>query len=154
MSIFDITSYNSLRRGFDYYESKRVSKLTKKNDSDYEAIVSNSEHHEYHVCFNTKHLRKSTCDCPHADGRMIICKHKVAVFFQIFPHEAEIFKEEIDAQEKEAELLYQTHLRKQRERYEEVKAYVEQLPLETLKQTLIDYMMDQYDEEDDFTELY
>jgi hypothetical protein len=85
---------------------------------------------------------------------MIICKHKVAVFFQIFPHEAEIFKEEIDAQEKEAELLYQTHLRKQRERYEEVKAYVEQLPLETLKQTLIDYMMDQYDEEDDFTELY
>ena len=30
MSIFDIASHNSLRRGFDYYELKRVSKLTKK----------------------------------------------------------------------------------------------------------------------------
>ena len=154
MSIFDITSHNSLRRGFDYYESKRVSKLIKINDSDYEAVVSNSEKHEYHVCFNTKHPRKSTCTCPHAEGRMIICKHKVAVFFQIFPHEAEMFKEEIGAQEKEAELLYQIHLKKQRERYEEVKAYVNQLPLETLKETLIDYIMSQYDDEDDFTELY
>jgi len=154
MSIFDITSHNSLRRGFDYYESKRVSKLTKINDSYYEAVVSNSEKHEYHVCFNTKHPRRSTCTFPHAEGRMIICKHKVAVFFQIFPHEVEMFIEEIDAQEKEAELLYQIHLIKQRERYEEVKAYVDQLPLETLKETLIDYIMSQYDEEDDFTELY
>ncbi|MDY0339546.1 MAG: hypothetical protein RBQ78_07295, partial [Acholeplasmataceae bacterium] len=65
-----------------------------------------------------------------------------------------MFKEVIDAQEREAELLYQFHLKKQRERYEEVKAYVDQLPLETLKETLIDYIMSQYDEEDDFTALY
>ena len=58
-------------------KSKRGSKLTKLNDSDYEATVSNVENHEYHVSFNMKHLRKTTCDCPHADGRMIICKYKV-----------------------------------------------------------------------------
>lgn len=154
MGIFDITSYNSLRRGFDYYESKRVSKLIKVSDSDYEAIVSNRENHEYRVHFNTKHPRKSTCNCPHAEGRMIICKHKVAVFFEIFPREAEMFKEKIDAQEKEAEMLYQIHLRKQRKRYEEIKAYVDQLSLETMKENLIDYMMSEYDNEDEFSLLY
>lgn len=81
MSIFDITSHNSLKRGFDYYESKSVSNLNKINDTDYEAIVRNSENHEYQVRFNSKHPRKSTCNCPHAEGRMIMCKHKVAVFF-------------------------------------------------------------------------
>ena len=151
MGIFDITSYNSLRRGFDYYESKRVSKLTKISDADFEATVSNRENHEYHVRFNTKHPRKSTCNCPHAEGRMVICKHKVAVFFEIFPQEAEMFKERIDAQEKEAEMLYQIHLKKQRERYEEVKAYVNQLPLDTMKEALIDYMMSEYDNEDEYS---
>lgn len=151
MGIFDITSYNSLRRGFDYYELKRVSKLTKISDSGYEAIVNNRENHEYHVRFNTKHPRKSTCNCPHAEGRMIICKHKVAVFFEIFPQEAEMFKEKIDAQKKETEMLYQIHLRKQRERYEEIKAYVDQLPSDTMKETLIDYMMSKYDNEDEFS---
>lgn len=155
MSLFDITSHNSLRRGFDYYESKRVSKLTKINDSGYEAIVRNSENYEYLVYFNTKHLKKSTCNCPHAEGRMIICKHKVAVFFEIFPREAKLFKEKIEAQEKEAEMLYQKHLREQRERYEEVKAYVDQLSLDEMKETLINYMMSEYDnEEDEFDELY
>ena len=62
-----------------------------------------------------------------------------------------MFKEKIDAQEKEAELIFQTHLRKQRERYERLKAYVDQ---ETMKETLIDYMTSQYDGEDDFHELY
>jgi hypothetical protein len=82
---------------------------------------------------------------------MIICKHKVAVFFEIFPREAEMFKEKIDAQEKEAELRYQIHLRKQRKRYEEIKAYVDQLSLETMKENLIDYMMSEYDNEDEFS---
>lgn len=154
MSIFDITSQNSLRRGFDYYESKRVSKLTKINDSDYEAIVRNIENHEYHVCINTNHPRKSTCNCPHADGRMIICKHKVAVFFEIFPNEAKMFKEDIDAHEKEAEKIFENHLRKQRERYEEVKAYVDQLPLELMKENLIQFMISEYDEEDEYIDSY
>jgi hypothetical protein len=82
---------------------------------------------------------------------MVICKHKVAVFFEIFPREAEMFKEKIDAQEKEAEMLYQIHLKKQRERYEEVKAYVNQLPLDTMKEALIDYMMSEYDNEDEYS---
>jgi hypothetical protein len=62
-----------------------------------------------------------------------------------------MFKEKIDAQEKEAEMLYQIHLKKQRERYEEVKAYVNQLPLDTMKEALIDYMMSEYDNEDEYS---
>jgi len=155
MSISDITSHNSLKRGFDYYESKSVSNLNKINDTDYEAIVRNSENHEYQVRFNSKHPRKSTCNCPHAEDRMIMCKHKVAVFFEIYPIEANKFREEIETQEKVAEMLYHTHLEKQRERYDEVKAYVEKLSLDVLKETLINYMMSEYDDEEDaFSEIY
>lgn len=153
MSIFDITSHNSLIRGYEYYELKHVSNLHKINDLEFEAIVLNSENQVYNVRFNTKHPRKSTCTCPHENGKMIICKHKVAVFFEIFPIEAKMFKDEINAQKMEAEMLYQMHLRKRRERYEEIKAYVEQLSLEVIKETLIDYMISEYDE-DEFDELY
>ena len=48
-------------------------------------------------------------------------------------------------------MLYQIHLKKQRERYEEVKAYVDQLPLDTMIEALIDYMMSEYDNEDEFS---
>lgn len=52
-------------------------------------------------------------------------------------------------------MLYHTHFEKQRERYEEVKAYVEKLSLDVLKETLINYMMSEYDdEEDEFNEIY
>lgn len=157
MSIFDITSYNSLRRGFEYYESKRVLELIKVNDSEYDAIVSNCENHEYNVHFNTKHPRKSTCNCPHAEGRMIICKHEISVFFEIFPIEAKRFKEAIEVQEKEEEVRYQEHLRKQAERYAEVKAYVDQLPLDVMKVNLIHFMKSEYDNndnEDEFDTFY
>ena len=79
---------------------------------------------------------------------------KVAVFFEIFPNEAKMFKEDIDAHEKETEKIFENHLRKQRERYEEVKAYVDQLPLELMKENLIQFMMSEYDEEDEYIDSY
>ena len=41
-----------------------------------------------------EHPRKSTCDCPLANGKRIICKHIVATYFTIFPEEATNFEEE------------------------------------------------------------
>lgn len=40
------------------------------------------------------HPRKSTCTCPLANGKRIICKHIVATLFTAFPEEAKNFEEE------------------------------------------------------------
>ncbi|NMB97839.1 MAG: hypothetical protein GYA02_14710 [Clostridiaceae bacterium] len=39
---------------------------------------------------NIVHPRKSKCNCPHADGRRVICKHMIALYFTVFPKEAKI----------------------------------------------------------------
>ncbi len=42
------------------------------------------------------HPRKSHCNCPHADGKRIVCKHQIAVYFKAFPKEAKKYKKELD----------------------------------------------------------
>ena len=88
MGIKDITSYKSLWRGYEYYEAKRVIKIKSINEIEFDAQVSNHENRVYDVHLNIKHPRKSTCNCPHAEGRVVVCKHKIAVYFSIFPEEA------------------------------------------------------------------
>lgn len=50
-----------------------------------------------------EHPRKSTCDCPLANGKRIICKHIVATYFTIFPEEATNFEEEQNRLQEEYE---------------------------------------------------
>ena len=87
MSLLDICSNNSYWRGLDYFENNKVKSIKKINDNEYEAIVLGSK--EYNVHLNILHPKKSTCTCPHATGKSIICKHKVAVFFALFPDEVQ-----------------------------------------------------------------
>lgn len=49
-------------------------------------------------------MRKSRCNCPHADGKRIICKHMIGLFFTAFPLEAKKYNEKQIAYEREAEL--------------------------------------------------
>lgn len=35
-----------------------------------------------------EHPRKSICNCPHADGRRVICKHMIALLFTASPEAA------------------------------------------------------------------
>ena len=115
MGLIDLASSNSLWRGVDYYQSKNVKKIKKISDDEYNSIVSGTE--EYNVHIDINHPRKSTCTCPFAAGRRVICKHMVATFFTIYPEEAErIIKEEQEYEEAE-ERLFEEHL-------EEVKEYV------------------------------
>ena len=115
MGLIDLASSNSLWRGVDYYQSKNVKKIKKISDDEYNSIVSGTE--EYNVHIDINHPRKSTCTCPFAAGRRVICKHMVATFFTIYPEEAErIIKEEQEYEEVE-ERLFEEHL-------EEVKEYV------------------------------
>lgn len=134
MGLIDLASSNSLWRGIDYYQSKNVKKIKKISDDEYNSIVSGTE--EYNVHIDINHPRKSTCTCPFADGRRVICKHMVATFFTIYPEEAErIIKEEQEYEEEE-ERLFEEHL-------EEVREYVNGLTEDEVRALLIDKLMDE-----------
>ena len=139
MGLIDLASSNSLWRGVDYYQSKNVKKIKKISDDEYNSIVSGTE--EYNVHIDINHPRKSTCTCPFAAGRRVICKHMVATFFTIYPEEAErIIKEEQEYEEAE-ERLFEEHL-------EEVKEYVNGLTDDEVRAALIDKLMDEWYDDD------
>ena len=101
MGLIDCASGNSLWRGYDYHKENKVSKLIPVGDGIYEADVSGSGKEPYHVLIDIPHPRRSKCNCPHADGKRIICKHIVAAYFTVHPEEAERLYRE--AMEYEAE---------------------------------------------------
>ena len=139
MGLIDLASSNSLWRGVDYYQSKNVKNIKKISDDEYNSIVSGTE--EYNVHIDINHPRKSTCTCPFAAGRRVICKHMVATFFTIYPEEAErIIKEEQEYEEAE-ERLFEEHL-------EEVKEYVNGLTDDEVRAALIDKLMDEWYDDD------
>ena len=139
MGLIDLASSNSLWRGVDYYQSKNVKNIKKISDDEYNSIVSGTEEYKVHIDINNP--RKSTCTCPFAAGRRVICKHMVATFFTIYPEEAErIIKEEQEYEEAE-ERLFEEHL-------EEVKEYVNGLTDDEVRAALIDKLMDEWYDDD------
>ena len=135
MALIDLASSNSLWRGIDYFESNKVKEVEKINDNEYKSIVSGSS--DYNVFINLNHPRKSTCSCPFAEGRRVICKHMVATYFKIYPEEAKRLIDEQVAYEMEEEELYE-------EQYNEVKEYVNSLTEEEAKAMLIERLIDEW----------
>ena len=135
MALIDLASSNSLWRGIDYFESNKVKEIEKINDNEYKSIVSGSS--DYNVFINLNHPRKSTCSCPFAEGRRVICKHMVATYFKIYPKEAKRLIDEQVAYEMEEEQLYEEH-------YNEVKEYVDSLTEEEAKAMLIERLIDEW----------
>ena len=154
MGMKEICSYSSYWRGLEYFENNRVKTINKINEYEYEAEVEGTKN--YHVHLNINHPRKSTCTCPHAAGKSTICKHKMAVYFSIFPNEAQ---EAIDERNRyyehleEREREYDKKAEEIRKRYKEL---VDELPEEEVRRRLVNYMVyddmenedDPYDEDD------
>ena len=94
MGLLECASGASIWRGYDYYEEKKVTSIDEIDPGIFSATVSGSSDNTYSVELHMKHPRKSKCNCPHADGKRIICKHIVATYFTILPGEAKRFYEE------------------------------------------------------------
>lgn len=84
---------------------------------------------------DTEHPKKSTCNCPHAEGKKIVCKHKIAMFFTAFPKEADSYIAEIEEYEKEEE-------EREQERYDQIVKYVKSLSKEELRMALINALVE------------
>lgn len=95
MSILTAASSKSAWRGYEYYMEDKVQFVKKLDDTHFGGAVTGSEAEPYAVTIDIAHPKRSTCDCPFANG-LKVCKHMVAIYFAVFPEEAIKFKSAID----------------------------------------------------------
>lgn len=93
MSILTKASQNSRYRGYEYYINGKVLSCEKINAYEYEGTVKGNMEEPYKVRINLDKTLSSACDCPFANGKKI-CKHMVAVFYTVFPDEAQEYNAE------------------------------------------------------------
>lgn len=135
MGLIECTSSASLWRGYDYYKARKVKNLKKINDTQYTADVDGTMSEPYKVLIDVSHPRTSKCNCPHADGKRIICKHMIAVYFTAFPKEAQrIYDEYITYQEEEE--------RREEELSDKICQYVWQMKKSEVQQALLELLFD------------
>lgn len=99
MGYMECSNWNSRAKGLEYFKEKRVSNVEKINDNEYKGIVHGTA--DYNVYLDLLHPRKSTCNCPYANGKRIVCKHKIALYFTINPLEAEEYEKDLIASAKD-----------------------------------------------------
>ena len=95
MSILTAASSKSAWRGYEYFIEDKVQFIKKLDGTHFVGAVTGSEAELYAVTIDIEHSKRSTCDCPFANG-LKVCKHMVAVYFAAFPEEAIKFKSAID----------------------------------------------------------
>ena len=146
--ILNDASRKSYWRGYDYYKQGFVKSINKESDTIYTGIVKGSE--DYHVTIDLEHPRKSTCDCPYANGKRIVCKHKVALVMSIFPEAVKEAGKIIEEEER----LENEREQREYERYLKIKEDVMTWSLEQLQNYVINTILEQensyYEEDDDF----
>ena len=101
MSVISLASGASSWRGLDYYKNKKIINLKKINDYEFTGIAIGTNN--YDIYLDVLHPRRSTCSCPLANGKRILCKHIIATFFTAFPEEAKSFEEEQERLQEEYE---------------------------------------------------
>lgn len=105
MGLMNMASSASLWRGYAYFQSKKVLAIEQINESQFHGSVAGNQNHPYDVLIDIEHPRKSHCNCPLADGRRIICKHMIALYFTALPQEAADYYKKVIAYEEEQERL-------------------------------------------------
>lgn len=134
MGLIEVASGNSVWRGMDYYNDKKVKSWECAGQGIYDGIVSGSGNNKYMVHIEKLHPRKSTCNCPFADGRRVVCKHMIALYFTAEPQVATDFLKEVEQWEAEEELREQEH-------YDDLKRYVKSLSKVELQEQLLNALV-------------
>ncbi len=135
MGLLDIASEKSVWRGYEYYKSNKVILHTVVSDSEIKGVVQGSGVSKYDVAINIEYPRKSKCNCPHADGKRIICKHMIALYFTTFPKLAEDYYQKVLEYEREQE-IYEEEL------YDNVIEYVHKMKKSDLAEALLQVLFD------------
>ena len=135
MSLIGVASADSVWRGMEYYEDKMVALWNEAADGTYDGVVEGSNGNSYVVHVDKIHPRKSTCTCPFADGRRVVCKHMIALYFTAEPKAAEDFKKRVENWECEEEERSKQH-------YADLRKYVNSLKKQELQMQLYDALVE------------
>ena len=135
MGLIETASANSVWRGLDYYEAKKVISWEKTGTFAYDGVVSGSEGNKYIVHIETNHPRRSTCNCPFAEGRRVVCKHMIALYFTAVPNAADDFLRQVEEWEAEEQ-------EREKQHYEDLRKYVNQLNKAELRERLYDALVE------------
>ena len=135
MGLIETASANSVWRGLDYYEAKKVISWEKTGTFAYDGVVSGSEGNKYIVHIETNHPRRSTCNCPFAEGRRVVCKHMIALYFTAVPNAADDFLRQVEEWEAEEQ-------EREKQHYEDLRKYVNQLSKAELRERLYDALVE------------
>ena len=135
MGLLECASGASVWRGYDYYKERKVARLEETEANIFAAKVSGNSSEPYAVELHIDHPRKSKCNCPHADGKRIICKHIVAAYFTVLPEEADKFYAEAMAYQEEEE-------KRQDELTDKVCHYVWHMKKSELQEALLQLLFD------------
>ncbi len=135
MGLLDLASYKSVWRGYEYYNAKNVITHIKQSDTQIKGMVRGSGQKHYEVFVDLEHPRKSKCNCPHADGKRIICKHMIALYFSSYPKEAKKYYEDVIKYQEEEE-------QRQEELEYKVIDYVHKLKKSDLEQLILQVLFD------------
>ena len=133
MSFISSASSNSQWRGYEYWQEKKVVSYECISDHEAEGIVKGSK--AYRVKIDTEHPRRSACNCPFAQGRRVICKHMIALYFTLHPHEAEKYYNEVVRVQQEWE-------DEQDEIEQKLIDYVHKMDKDALEDALLDLLFD------------
>ena len=136
MGLLELASGNSFWRGYDYFKESRVKSYRKIEPNLYEGSVEGGEGTIYSVTIDLDHPKKSQCNCLHAEGNRRICKHKVALYFTVFPEAANKAIEDAKAWEAEEE-------RREEKERKEIEKYVYSLSKQELREQLLWRMLDE-----------
>lgn len=135
MGLIEVASGNSVWNGLDYYNEKKVVSWAKSGEETYDGIVSGSGTSMYQVHIDKVHPRRSTCTCPFAEGRRVVCKHMIALYFTAEPQAADDFLQQVAAWEEEEKELEKQH-------YEDLRAYVKSLTKTELQEKLLEALLE------------
>ena len=135
MGLISIASNASAWRGYEYHLNKNVISYKKISEHEYDGRVRGRNEENYGVFIDVEHPRKSQCDCPHAFGRRIICKHMVALYFKVFPSEAKQYIKEVEEYEREEE-------QREQEMHVNVAKYIKGLSKAELQEALTEVLYD------------
>lgn len=142
MSIETAANRKSASRGYDYYCKNKVKSVTKIDDTHYSGEVSGSGNTPYSVTIDLEHPKRSKCTCPFANGHKV-CKHMVALYFEVFPEEADKYIRKIEEDENEREEFFE----ELPERIEEYVRNLSKSELQELALSLI-YNLSEYELEE------
>ncbi|MBQ9196994.1 MAG: SWIM zinc finger family protein [Clostridia bacterium] len=137
MGLVNMASGASLWRGYEYYQDKKVQAIEPINETQFRGSVDGSQDQPYDVLIDIEHPRKSHCNCPHADGRWIICKHMIALYFTVFPKEAENYYKEMIAYEEKQDRLRLESEQIAQEQDRSLAACIEKMSKQELQEALV-----------------